>query len=100
MAVSANRLELLQSAEPVEREKSLDRMIVSESMQDAIEKAAKSRYGAETNVRVEINPRTGETRLWRLREVVEAVEEPAHQISLKDAQARNGAAKFGDFITE
>ena len=60
MAVSANRLELLQIADAVAREKSIDRMIVIASMQDAIEKAAKTRYGAETNVRAEINPRTGE----------------------------------------
>ena len=73
MAVSANRLELLQIADAVAREKSIDRMIVIESMQDAIEKAAKTRYGAETNVRAEINPKTGELRLWRLLEVVEAV---------------------------
>jgi transcription termination/antitermination protein NusA len=100
MAVSANRLELLQIADAVAREKSIDRMIVIESMQDAIEKAAKTRYGAETNVRAEINPRTGELRLWRLLEVVEAVEEPAHQISLAHAQAKSSAAKYGDYITE
>ena len=62
MAVSANRLELLQIADAVAREKSIDRMIVIESMQDAIEKAAKTRYGAETNVRAEINPKTGQPR--------------------------------------
>jgi N utilization substance protein A len=100
MAVSANRLELLQIADAVAREKSIDRMIVIDSMQDAIEKAAKTRYGAETNVRAEINAKTGELRLWRLLEVVPEVEETAHQISLADAQARNSAAKLGDYITE
>src|SRR6188474_383168 len=97
MAVSANRLELLQIADAVAREKSIDRMIVIQSMQEAIEKAAKSRYGAETEVRAEINPKTGELRLWRLLEVVE---DPAKHINLTDAQARNGAAKLGDFVTE
>ncbi len=100
MAVSANRLELLQIADAVAREKSIDRMIVIESMQDAIEKAAKTRYGAETNVRAEINPKTGELRLWRLLEVVEAVEEPAHHIELKYAKAKAPDAKLGDFLTE
>jgi N utilization substance protein A len=100
MAVSANRLELLQIADAVAREKSIDRMIVIESMQDAIEKAAKTRYGAETNVRAEINPKTGELRLWRLLEVVEAVEEPSRQIELKYAQAKAPDAKLGDFLTE
>jgi N utilization substance protein A len=100
MAVSANRLELLQIADAVAREKSIDRMIVIEAMQDAIEKAAKARYGAETNIKVDINPKSGETRMWRLLEVVEQVEEFGRQIGLKDAQARNGAAKLGDFVTE
>lgn len=100
MAVSANRLELLQIADAVAREKSIDRMIVIESMQDAIEKAAKTRYGAETNVRAEINPKTGELRLWRLLEVVEAVEEPGRQVELKYAKTKNDAAKLGDFLTE
>jgi len=100
MAVSANRLELLQIADAVAREKSIDRMIVIQSMQDAIEKAAKTRYGAETDVRAEINPRTGELKLTRLREVVENVEEPARQITLPEAQSRNSAAKLGDFVGE
>src|SRR5690606_20440324 len=100
MAVSANRLELLQIADAVAREKSIDRMIVIESMQDAIEKAAKTRYGAETEVRAEINPRTGELRLWRLLEVVETVQEPSRQIDLESARKKNEAAKLGDFVTE
>jgi N utilization substance protein A len=100
MAVSANRLELLQIADAVAREKSIDRMIVIASMQDAIEKAAKTRYGAETEIRAEINPKTGELRLTRLREVVETVEEPAKQIALVDAKERNSNAKLGDFVGE
>jgi len=60
MAVSANRLELLQIADAVAREKSIDRQIVLASMEDAIQKAARSRYGQETEVRAEINPKTGE----------------------------------------
>jgi len=100
MAVSANRLELLQIADAVAREKTIDRAIVIDAMQDAIQKAARSRYGAETEVRAEINPKTGELRLWRLLEVVERVEEPGRQISLPDARARNDAAKLGDYVTE
>ena len=53
MAVSANRLELLQIADAVAREKSIDRSIVITAMEDAIAKAARSRYGAETEVRAE-----------------------------------------------
>lgn len=60
MAVSANRLELLQIADAVAREKSIDRQIVIDAMQDAIAKAARSRYGAETDVHAEINSKSGE----------------------------------------
>jgi len=100
MAVSANRLELLQIADAVAREKSIDRMIVIDAMQDAIQKAARSRYGAETEVKAEINPKTGELRLWRLLEIVEDVEEPGRQISLPDAKAKNSAAELGQYVTE
>ena len=100
MAVSANRLELLQIADAVSREKGIDKMIVLEAMQDAVQKAARSRYGQETNVRAEIDPKTGEIRLSRLLEVVETVETEAVQISLKDAQARSPAAQVGDSISE
>src|SRR6476660_2218767 len=65
MAVSANRLELLQIADAVAREKAIDRGIVITAMEDAIAKAARSRYGAETDVHAEIEPKTGDLRLTR-----------------------------------
>ena len=76
MAVSANRLELLQIADAVAREKAIDRSIVITAMEDAIAKAARSRYGAETDVHAEINPKTGELRLSRHLLVVERRREP------------------------
>ena len=59
--ISANRLELLQIADAVAREKTIDRKIVIAAMEDAIQKAAKSRYGSENDIRCEIDPKTGET---------------------------------------
>ncbi|MBB3937483.1 transcription termination factor NusA [Aureimonas phyllosphaerae] len=100
MAVSANRLELLQIADAVAREKSIDREIVIAAMADAIQKAARSRYGQETNIRVDINTKTGEMKLQRLLEVVEEVEDPATQIYLDLARDKNPDAEPGDFIAE
>src|SRR5580700_6168315 len=99
-AVSANRLELLQIADAVAREKAIDRQIVITAMEDAIAKAARSRYGSETDVHAEINAKTGELRLSRHLLVVEAVENPANQISLEDARRRNPAAQIGDTIAD
>jgi transcription termination/antitermination protein NusA len=100
MAVSANRLELLQIADAVAREKAIDKQIVIAAMADAIQKAARARYGQETNIRADINPNTGEMKLQRLMEVVEAPEDFARQIALQDARARNPDAQVGDFIAE
>jgi N utilization substance protein A len=99
-AVSANRLELLQIAEAVAREKSIDKGIVIAAMEDAIQKAARSRYGSETEVRAEINPKTGELRLSRLLLVADPVENSAIHISIEDAKKRNPAAQIGDYIAE
>ena len=57
--ISANRLELLQIADAVAREKSIDKAIVISAMEEAIQKAAASRYGIENNIKAEINTETG-----------------------------------------
>jgi N utilization substance protein A len=98
--VSANKLELLQIAEAVAREKGIDRKIVLGAMEDAIAKAARSRYGSETEVRAEIDPKSGELHLSRHMLVVDAVENPASQISLDDARRRHPAAQMGDTIAD
>lgn len=98
--ISANRLELLQIADAVAREKTIDKKIVIEAMEDAIQKAAKSRYGAENDIRCEIDQKTGEAKLTRVLAVVEAVENDATQINVEDAKKRNPEAKAGDMIAE
>src|ERR1700720_2483298 len=98
--VSANRLELLQIADAVAREKAIDRKIVLGAMEDAIAKAARSRYGSETEVRAEIDPKSGELHLSRHMLVVDAVENPSFQISFEDARRRHPAAQIGDTIAD
>ena len=98
--VSANRLELLQIADAVAREKSIDREVVITAMEDAIQKAAKSRYGSENEIKAEVDPKTGEISLARLLEVVEDVTLEATQIALAEARRKNPAAQVGDFIAE
>ncbi|HEY2247978.1 MAG TPA: transcription termination factor NusA, partial [Bradyrhizobium sp.] len=100
MAVSANKLELLQIADAVAREKSIDRGIVISAMEDAIAKAARARYGAETDVHAEIDAKKGELRLSRHMLVVEQVENSSNQISLEDARRANPGAQIGDTIAD
>src|SRR6267142_238033 len=99
-AVSANKLELLQIADAVAREKSIDRGIVIAAMEDAIAKAARARYGSETDVHAEIDAKKGELRLSRHMLVVDVVENSSNQISLVDAQRANPGAQVGDTIAD
>jgi transcription termination/antitermination protein NusA len=99
-AISANRLELLQIADAVAREKTIDRGIVISAMEEAIAKAARARYGSETDVHAEIHPKTGQLSLTRHMLVVEDVENASNQISLNDAQRANPGAQVGDTIAD
>ncbi len=98
--VSANKLELLQIADAVAREKSIDRKIVLGAMEDAIAKAARSRYGSETEVRAEIDPKSGELHLSRHMLVVDAVENTSSQITIEEARRHHPAAQVGDTIAD
>jgi N utilization substance protein A len=100
MAVSANRLELLQIADAVAREKSIDREIVISAMEEAMAKAARARYGSETDIRATINPKTGELKLQRLIHVVEEVENPDAQMTVEDAKHTLPDAEVGSVISE
>ncbi|RCL01821.1 MAG: N utilization substance protein A [Candidatus Tokpelaia sp. JSC085] len=100
MAVSANRLELLQIADAVAREKSIDRDIVIAAMADAIQRAARLRYGQEINIRADINSISGDIKLQRMMEVVGTVEHYLTQISLEEARIQKPDARLGDFLAD
>ncbi|HWK36421.1 transcription termination factor NusA [Sphingomonas sp.] len=99
-AISANKAELIAIADSVAREKLIDKAIVIEAMEDAIQRAAKNRYGAENDIRAKLDPNTGDLRLWRVVEVVEAVDDYFKQVSVKDAQKLQAGAVVGDFIVD
>jgi transcription termination/antitermination protein NusA len=99
-AIAANKAELLAIADAVAREKLIDKAIVIESMEDAIQRAARQRYGAENDIRAKIDTQTGDMRLWRVVEVVEEVDDYFKQVSLKDGQKLQPGAAIGDFIVD
>jgi len=102
--ISANRLELLQIADAVAREKGIEKEIVIASIEEAIQKAARSRYGAEHDIRVHIDPKTGETSIKRYLTVVpddaEIDEETLGVIRLSDALATDRDAFVGQVTDE
>src|ERR1700712_3672043 len=110
--ISANRLELLQIAEAVAREKSIDKEIVIEAIEEAMQKAARSRYGAEHDIRVHIDPKTGDMTVKRVVTVVPddvvyepvdeepPAEEPVGILRLADAQRTDKDAFVGKTYEE
>ncbi len=99
-AISANRLELLQIADAVARDKSIDKPVVLTAMEEAMQRAAKAHYGTENDIKVDIDPKTGETHVSRYLHVVELVENDKTEIALTDARKRNPDAQIGDIIAE
>ncbi|MBL4800921.1 MAG: transcription termination/antitermination protein NusA [Emcibacter sp.] len=99
-AVSANRMELLQIADAVAREKNIDKEIVLEALEEAIQKAARSRYGAENEIKAHIERKTGDIKLYRVMEVVEHVENHATELTLKDAEKIKKGAVIGDVLAD
>ncbi len=98
--IAANRLELLQIADSVARDKSIDKQVVLAAMEEAMQRAAKAHYGSENEIKVEIDSKTGETHVSRYLHVVDLVDNDKTEISLADARARNPAAQVGDIIAE
>ena len=99
-APTANKAELLAIADAVAREKLIDKAIVIEAMEDAIQRAARARYGAENDIRAKLDQNPGELRLWRVLEVVEEPEDHFKQVDVKGAQKLDKSAKLGDFIVD
>jgi transcription termination/antitermination protein NusA len=99
-AISANKAELLAIANAVASEKMIDKSIVIEAMEEAIQKSARNRYGAENDIRAKLDPLTGDLTLWRVVEVVEEVEDYFKQVDLKQGEKLQPGAKVGDFIVD
>ena len=99
---SANQLELLQTAEAVAREKMIDPNLVVEAMEESLARAAKSRYGAEMDIRVSIDRKTGRATFTRVRTVVEddAVENYQAELTVAQAKQYLPEPKIGDEIRD
>ena len=99
---SANQLELLQTAEAVAREKMIDPGLVIEAMEESLARAAKSRYGAEMDIRVSIDRKTGKATFTRVRTVVEddAVENYQAELTVGQAKQYLETPAVGDTIVD
>ena len=98
----SDKLELLRIAESVAIEKSIDKEIILTSMEAAIQKAAKTRFGSENNIRVIIDRESGDIKLHKVLKIVLSPENLDTEISLDHAieKEKNEDIKVGDEIFE
>ena len=97
---SIPRLELIQVAEAVSREKSIDKEEVITAMEEAIEKAARSKYGLERDIRANIDRKNGSINIAQFTEVVEIVENESTQMTYNESQRRNLNIGIGEFYKQ
>lgn len=97
---SANQLELLQTAEAVAREKMIDPDLVIQAMEESLARAAKSRYGAELDIRVSIDRKTGRAAFKRVRTVVDEVENYQAEVTVEQARQYLADPQIGDEIVD
>ncbi|MDB9856985.1 transcription termination factor NusA [Amylibacter sp.] len=97
---SANRLELLQIADAVAREKMIDPDLVLQAMEESYAKAAKSKYGSELDIRAKIDRKSGELEMTRVREVVAEVENHFIEMTVEEAGAHLDNAEVGDWVID
>jgi N utilization substance protein A len=93
-------MELLQVADAVAREKNIEKDHVLDAMEQAIQKAGRSKYGHEHDIRARIDRKSGDIHLMRYLEVVETVENEATQVDLAKAKRKKSDAKLGDFLID
>ncbi len=100
MGTGFGSVEILQIADAVAREKSIDREAVLEAMEQAIQIAGRRKYGHDHNIIAEIDRKSGEVQLYRVTDVVEEVEDEHQQITEAEAQKINPELKLGDQIRD
>ena len=96
----ADKLELLRIAEAVALEKSIDKELIINSMESGIAKAAKSKFGNENEIQVNINRENGDIEIYRKLIIVENPENNNTEISLEKAKALNNEKKLGEEILQ
>jgi N utilization substance protein A len=93
-------MELLQVADAVAREKNIDRDIVLGAMEEAIQKAGRSKYGHDHDIRAHIDRKSGAIELKRYRAVVETIEDEPTQLTLAEARRIKPDAELGDYLID
>tara|TARA_A100001015_G_C15014474_1_gene724799 strand:- start:34 stop:1305 length:1272 start_codon:yes stop_codon:yes gene_type:complete len=97
-----DKQELLRVVDSVATEKSIDKELILSSMETAIQRAAYTKFGTENEIEAQIDRKSGNIKIQKVLKIVEKVEDPAREVTLKDANSisKNESFKIGDKIYE
>ena len=90
--------ELIEALELLEKEKNISKATLLEAIENSLLTACKNHFGKADNVKVVINPDTGDFSVYAEKEVVEEVEDPVMQISLAEAKMKSPKYELGDIV--
>ncbi|MFN3285476.1 MAG: transcription termination factor NusA [bacterium] len=93
--------ELIRALEQLEEERGISKAVLLEAVESALVSAYKKNFGGTgQNVRVEVDPKTGEIRVFSVKTVVEKVQDPATELSLEEMRKEDPTAEVGDVVEE
>lgn len=90
--------ELIEALDLLEKEKNISKATLLEAIENSLLTACKNHFGKADNVKVVINPTTGDFSVYAEKEVVEEVEDPLTQICLAEAKLKNPKYYLGDLV--
>lgn len=90
--------ELMEALDLLEKEKNISKATLLEAIENSLLTACKNHFGKADNVKVFINPETGDFSVYAEKEVVEEVEDPILQISLAEAKMKDPKYDLGDIV--
>lgn len=90
--------ELIEALNQLEKEKDINKEVILEALENSLLAACKNNFGRSDNIRVNIDRITGQVNVYAMKEVVEEVTEPALQISLAEAKAKDPIKEVGDIM--
>jgi N utilization substance protein A len=82
----------------VSRDKGIDREILIKALEEALESAARKKFGSSVDIEVQYNESTGEIEVFQFKDVAEVVTEPDLQISMEEGRKLDPECEVGDSL--
>lgn len=80
----------------ISRDRGIEKKLLVEAIEEAVESAAKKKYGSRRDIEVRYNEEYGEVDVFQFRTVVEKIEDEQTEIELEEARKLDTEVQIGD----